>query len=128
METTNRTANNGNSNAGQAQAGVVLQTPSYEPRIARNEQPSADGKQLPVKKFSTGVISATIWRNERVSKDGKVFETHSVNLQRRYANKNGEWMTSNSLRVADLPKAALVLEEAFKYLVLSGKGEEVALE
>lgn len=116
METTNRTANNQVS----SQAGQVPQPVSLSH--------GSDGKQLPVKKFSTGVISATIWRNERTTKDGKVFETHSVNLQRRYANKNGEWMTSNSLRIADLPKAALVLEEAFKYLVLSGKGEEVALE
>lgn len=119
METTNRAGNN--SSAGQQSAGAVLQTTNHQ-------LPAGDGKQLPVKKFSTGAISATIWRNERVGKDGKVFETHSVNLQRRYTNKSGEWQSTNSLRVADLPKAALVLEEAFKYLVLSGKGEEVALE
>ena len=119
METTNRTANNqASSQVGQA----------FVPQTTNHQLQTGEGKQLPVKKFSTGVISATIWRNERTTKDGQVFETHSVNLQRRYANKNGEWMTSNSLRIADLPKAALVLEEAFKYLVLSGKGEEVALE
>jgi len=103
METTNRNSE------GQQQAASVLR---------------GEDKVLPVKKFSTGAISATVWRNQRQGRDGKVFETHSVNLQRRYANKDGQWMTSNSLRVTDLPKAALVLEEAYKYLVLSGKSEE----
>lgn len=91
----------------------------------QNEQAE---KQMPEKKFSTGAISATVWKNTRTGKDGKVFETHSVNLQRRYANRSGQWMTTNSLRVADLPKAALVLDEAYRYLLLGGKGEEVAAE
>ena len=88
-----------------------------------NNQAPAE-KHLPAKKFSTGAISATVWKNSRVGKDGKKFETCTVNLQRRYANKNGEWQSTNSLRVSDLPKAALVLEEAFKYLVLNGYTEE----
>ena len=118
METTNRQENSGNSQAGQLDS--VPQT--------TNQGPQTADKQLPVKKFSTGAISATIWRNERQGKDGKVFETHSVNLQRRYANKNGEWMTSNSLRTADVPKALLVLSEAYKYLALNGRGEEATVE
>ena len=92
----------------------------------QNEQTSE--KQMPEKKFSTGAISATVWKNSRTGRDGKVFETHSVNLQRRYANRSGQWMTTSSLRITDLPKAALVIEEAYKYLVLSGKGEEVQAE
>ncbi|RJQ18727.1 hypothetical protein C4580_06545 [Candidatus Woesearchaeota archaeon] len=112
METANR------SSEGQMRAAFVPQTANHEPRAAE--------KQLPEKKFSTGAISATVWKNTRVGKDGKVFETRSVNLQRRYANRSGEWQSTNSLRITDLPKAALVLEEAYKYLVLSGKDEEVA--
>lgn len=81
-------------------------------------------KNVPEKKFSTGAISATVWKNQRQSKEGKVFETHTISLQRRYSDNAGNWQSTNSLRIADLPKAALVLEEAFKYLVLSGKDEE----
>lgn len=70
----------------------------------------------PEKKFSTGAISAAIWRNESV-KDGKVSSFHTVTLQRAY-KKGDKWEHTTSLRVGDLPKAALVLEEAFRYLVL----------
>jgi len=81
-------------------------------------------KNMPEKKFSTGAISATVWKNARVGKDGKVFETRTVNLQRRYTDKSGKWQSTNSLRLNDLPKAALVIEEAFKYLVMSGHADE----
>jgi len=80
-------------------------------------------KNQPEKKFSTGAISATVWKNSR-EKDGKVFETHSVSLQRRYTDKKGEWQSTNSLRLNDLPKAALVLDEAYKYLVLNSQEAE----
>ncbi len=78
----------------------------------------------PEKKFSTGAISATIWKNTGVGKDGKTFESHSVSLQRRYKDKTGEWKSTDSLRVNDLPKVALVIEEAFRYLVLNGHADE----
>ncbi len=81
-------------------------------------------KNQPEKKFSTGAISATVWKNVRAGKDGKVFETHTVNIQRRYTDKTGQWQSTNTLRVNDLPKVALVIEEAFKYLVLNGHTDE----
>ena len=121
METTQRNSE------GQQRAAFVPQSSRYEAH-AKSQEPQEGEKHLPEKKFSTGAISATIWKNSRMSKDGKVFETHSVNLQRRYANRSGQWMTTNSLRITDLPKAALVIDEAYKYLVLSGKGEEVQAE
>lgn len=80
-------------------------------------------KNVPEKKFTTGAISATVWKNQHVSKDGKVFETRTINLQRRYADRKGEWQSTNTLRVSDLPKAALVLEEAYKYIVLARGGQ-----
>jgi len=78
----------------------------------------AEPKQVPEKRFSTGAISATVWKNQRQGKTGELFESHSVSLQRRYTDGSGKWMTTNSLRVNDLPKAALVLAEAYKYIVL----------
>lgn len=85
-------------------------------------------KNTPEKKFSTGAISATIWKNLHQSKDGKTFDVCSVTLQRRYTDKSGNWQTSNTLRVADLPKAALVLEEAYKYLILGGHADTVTTQ
>ena len=78
----------------------------------------------PEKKFSTGAISATVWKNTAIGKDGKAFESHTISLQRRYTDKTGQWQSTNSLRLNDLPKAALVLEEAYKYLVLNSHTNE----
>ncbi len=78
----------------------------------------------PEKKFSTGAISAAIWRNDSV-KDGKVSSFHTVTLQRAY-KKGDKWEHTTSMRVADLPKAALVLDEAFKYLVLNRQEDQLA--
>ena len=85
-------------------------------------------KNKPEKKFSTGAISATVWKNVRMGKDGKPFEAHSVSLERRYTDKTGQWQSTNSLRPNDLPKAALVIEEAFRYIVLNGKEEPIKAE
>ena len=77
----------------------------------------------PEKKFSTGAISATVWKNNGTSKKtGEPVEFRTITLQRRYTDKEGNWQTSSSLRVNDLPKATLVLEKAYEYLVLKGQG------
>lgn len=81
------------------------------------------GKNLPEKKFSTGAISATVWRNEGKTKDGESTEFQTVTLQRRYQDKEGNWQSTANLRVNDLPKAALVLQKAYEYVVLK-EGEQ----
>lgn len=73
---------------------------------------------LPEKKFSTGAISATIWKNSGKSKTGQDVDYRTITLQRRYKDKSDQWQSTNSLRVNDLPKASLVLNKAFEYLVL----------
>jgi hypothetical protein len=87
----------------------------------------------PEKKFSTGAISATVWKNTgKNKKTGEEVEFRTISLQRRYKDKNDEWQSSNSLRLNDLPKAALVINKAYEYLVLrdiptnsSSKEEEI---
>lgn len=81
-----------------------------------------EGKR-PEKKFSTGAISAAVWCNETV-KDGKASSFHTVSLQRSY-KKGDKWETTQSFRLNDLPKAALVIEEAYKYLVMHRAEEQV---
>jgi len=87
------------------------------------------GKNVPEKKFSTGAISATIWKNNGTSKrTGEPVEFRTVTLQRRYTDKDGKWQTSSNLRVNDLPKAALVLNKAYEYVVLKQDAGLVATE
>ena len=76
--------------------------------------------EQPEKKFSTGSLSATIWQNKGKSRNGEEVSFRTVSFQRRYRDKNGEWKTTNTLRTNDLPKASLVLQKAYEYLVLKG--------
>ncbi len=79
----------------------------------------------PEKKFSTGAITATVWKNSGTSKrTGEPVEFRTITLQRRYTDKEGKWQTSNSMRINDLPKASLVLQKAYEYLVLKGQGSD----
>lgn len=91
------------------------------------------GKNLPEKKFSTGVISATIWNNEATLKNGQPANFKTISLQRRYKDKDDKWQSTSQLRLNDLPKAALVINKAYEYLVLretsaSAPGAEIPEE
>ena len=81
---------------------------------------SATGNQ-PEKKFSTGALSATVWQNQGKSKTtGEAVTFRTVSFQRRYKDKEGNWQSTSNLRINDLPRAALVLQKAYEYLVLRG--------
>lgn len=83
----------------------------------------------PEKKFSTGAISATVWKNNGNSKkNNEQVEFRTVTLQRRYTDKDGKWQTSSNLRINDLPKASLVLQKAYEYLVLKGQDSSGSIE
>ena len=60
------------------------------------------GKSMPEKKFSTGAISATIWKNNGKSKKtGEPVEFRTIQIDRRYTDKEGNWQSTNSLRLND---------------------------
>jgi len=73
---------------------------------------------IPEKKFSTGGLTATVWENQGKNKEGLDVSYRTVSFQRRYMDKAGEWQSTGTLRVNDLPKASLVLQKAFEYLVM----------
>ena len=76
-------------------------------------------KQQPDKKFRAGAISATIWKNK--SEKG---EYSSVQLDRVYKDKDDTWKHTTSFNAADLPKAMLVLNKAYEYVVSKDKEQE----
>jgi len=80
---------------------------------------------IPEKKFIAGAISATVWQNTSKDRFGNVVSYRTISFDRRYKDKNGVWQSSNSLRVNDLPKAQLVLAEAYRYLLLKGEAKEL---
>ncbi len=72
----------------------------------------------PEKKFRAGAISATIWLNEGQRKTGETAAYKTISLDRNYKDKTGAWKSTNSFRINDLPRAALVLNKAYEYLSL----------
>lgn len=82
----------------------------------------------PEKRFSTGAIVATVWKNNGTSKKGEAVEFRTVQLQRRYKDKKGEWQSTSSLRLNDVPRASLVLNKAYEYLVLKGQDASAGIQ
>ena len=75
-------------------------------------------KNTPEKKFRAGAISATVWQNNGQNKEGQPTEYRTISIERGYKDKSGQWKSTNSFRINDLPRAALVLNEAYRYIVL----------
>lgn len=72
---------------------------------------------MPEKKFRAGAISATVWQNKGQNKDGEEVEFRTTSIERSYKDKEGNWQTTNSLRINDLPRAVVVLQKAYEFLV-----------
>ena len=72
--------------------------------------------------FRHGACSAAVFANE-ISRGEESFNVKNVSFQRRFQGKNGEWQTSSSLRVNDIPKAVLVLNKAYEYLTSNGHAD-----
>ena len=84
----------------------------------------------PEKKFRAGAISATVWLNQGQSKNGEPTNWRTISLQRGYKDKDDKWQNTTSMRINDLPRAALVLQQAYEYLVSRSESmsvEEVAM-
>lgn len=75
-------------------------------------------KNTPEKKFRAGPVTATIWKNTGKRQDGEIAEFKTISLERSYKDKAGNWQNTSSFRVADLPRASVVLQKAYEYIVL----------
>lgn len=89
---------------------------------------TGDQSRGPEKKFRAGTISATVWKNDRQKATGETFSYHSVSLERRYKDKDGNWKSASSFRLEDLPKVLLVVSEAYKNLSLNASHNEAIAE
>lgn len=84
--------------------------------VVAEATPNSPGNQ-PEKKFRAGAISATIWLNTGHNAAGEVTEYKTISIERSYTDKDGNWQSTNSMRINDLPKATLVAQKAYEYLV-----------
>ncbi len=72
---------------------------------------------LPEKKFRAGAVSATVWLNKGQQITGEETEYRTISIDRNYMDKEGKWQSTNSMRINDLPKAGVVLQKAYEFLV-----------
>lgn len=72
--------------------------------------------------FRHGPCSASVFENEYERGESK-FTVRNVSFQRRYQDKDGNWQTTTSLKVNDIPKAVLVLNKAYEFLTSNGHTE-----
>jgi len=80
----------------------------------------------PEKKFRAGAISATVWLNHGQSKKtGETTSWRTISLQRGYKDKNDQWQNTTAMRVNDLPRAALVLKQAYEFLVTQSASDSI---
>ncbi len=82
-----------------------------------------ENKNQPLKVFKAGPVRATIWEN--ITEQDSSFNT--ISLNRSYKDKEGNWQNSGTLRINDLPKAAIVLNKAYDYLISSSQQPETAV-
>jgi hypothetical protein len=89
-----------------------------------NKEASTESKNAkPVAKFQAGVVQASVWENTATI-DGTEKKFFTISFQRSYKDKDDKWQNTTAMRVNDLPKLALVIQEAYKTIVLDDKSEE----
>ena len=89
----------------------------------------------PEKVFKAGAVRASIFRNT-AERNGKQLLFPKTVIEVRYKDKNGQWKGTNSLSLADLPKAIVALQKAYEYLLDNRDGptsdqvseEDIAVE
>ncbi len=70
---------------------------------------------MPIKKISAGAVQVAIWENEANGSDATY---HTVSMERRYKDKEGNWKSTGSLNMNDLPKAVLALQKAYEHIAI----------
>ena len=77
----------------------------------------------PEQRFRCGGCEAAIFENE-IDRGGKTVKVKKVSFQKRYKNSDGEWKTTHSLDINEIPKAIMALSKAYEYLVLGNTAGE----
>lgn len=78
--------------------------------------------QEPEHKVKVGAVTASIWKRT-VEKNGNSFVVRQVSLDRTYKDKNGDWQSTNSYDIGDVPKAVFALCRAYLSIMDASKNE-----
>ena len=70
------------------------------------------------KRVRSGTINAVIWENTETNEFGDKNCYNTISFERRYLQDDGNWNSTNCLRISDLPKAATVLKKAYEEIAM----------
>jgi len=87
-----------------------------------------ENKNKPLVNIKVGSVRAAIWKNQRQNENGNSFESVKVVLDRTYKDRSGNYSSTHSLDVNDIPKAIFALMKAYEYLMERQEESEVAIE
>ena len=68
----------------------------------------------PEKRFKIGGITATVWKG--VSPKGESY--YNVQIGKSYKDKDGTWKVTHSLKEYEIPKAMVILQKAYEYVMV----------
>ena len=69
----------------------------------------------PERVFRIGLVSASVFVNEIDGDDGKR-KVRNVRLQRRYRDEDGDWKSTSTFGLAELPQAITVIQMAMNHV------------
>ena len=72
----------------------------------------------PLLKKRAGSISITVWENTRKI-NGKDVDLKNAQIERRYQDRQGKWVGTNSFPIRDLYKVEMLIREVVRELTLS---------
>lgn len=77
----------------------------------------------PVKKYSCGPVTAAIWEKEISIKDKqtgemRLIKIHTVSVQRKYKDKEGNWKNSPNLPLDNIEDARIALAKCYEWAKL----------
>jgi hypothetical protein len=84
--------------------------------------------QKPVAKFAAGQVSAAVWENEVTTRSGKTVTMLKATVERRFKDKDGQWMSSNSFSRNEIPFVIYCLQKSLEHIIESRKSEEDSVE
>jgi hypothetical protein len=87
-----------------------------------------ENKNKPIANIKVGSVRAAIWKNQRQNENGNSFESVKVVVDRTYKDRSGNYSSTHSLDVNDIPKAIFALMKAYEYLMEGHEDNEVAIE
>ena len=74
---------------------------------------------VPEKQFKAGPIYVTVW-----CKDNGKGVSREISVSRRFKDGNGCWVSTGILRLNDIPKVVMLLQDAYRFIATNPNADE----